>query len=141
LSQNNDAVLASLFYYSEPKPSRVPRIVLGVVSALFAWNYYATINGLVRRSAYAAFTPPASDADDLCKVAPASWRAVFITAADGVIFSAMETPLAPFTVAEKHTPTHTQNQSHQNPQQSTAHPCPPERVAAIKQAFRRFGLL
>jgi pimeloyl-ACP methyl ester carboxylesterase len=81
-------VPGSLFYYSDQKPSRVPRIVLGVVSAVFAWNYYATINGLVRRSAYSAFIPSASDADDLCKVAPASWRPVSITASDGVVLRA-----------------------------------------------------
>jgi hypothetical protein len=79
---------ASLFDYTEPKPSRVPRIVLGLVVVLFVWDYYATINGLVRRSAWAAFIPPNSEADDLCKVAGASWRAVSIKAADGVTLNA-----------------------------------------------------
>ncbi len=79
---------ASLFDYSEPKPSRVPRIVFGLVAVLLVWDYYATINGLVRRPAWAAFIPSNSEADDLCKVAGASWRAVSIKAADGVTLNA-----------------------------------------------------
>ncbi len=75
---------ASLFDYSEPKPSLVPRIVFGLVAVLFVWDSYATINGLLRRSPWAAFIPPGSEADDLCKVTGASWRTVTITAADGV---------------------------------------------------------
>ena len=79
---------ASLFDYSEPKPSLVPRIVFALVAVLFVWDYYATINGLVRRSAWAAFIPPTAEADDLCKVSGASWRAVSIKAADGVTLHA-----------------------------------------------------
>src|ERR1043166_91186 len=79
---------ASLFDYSEPKPSRIPRIVLCLVAVRFAWDYYATINGLVRRSPWAAFIPATSEVDDLCHVTGASWSAVSITAADGVTLRA-----------------------------------------------------
>jgi pimeloyl-ACP methyl ester carboxylesterase len=77
-----------LFDHSESKRSRVLLYALTFAFSVLAYHYYDVVNSLVHRSDGSKFTPPQAKADEVCRQTGASWRAVSITGADGVVLKA-----------------------------------------------------